>query len=401
MKGIRQLFLVSLLVLSTLVLSAQERELPKYNYEVGTYERVAKKGSYQTNKFFDNWFIGVAGGVNIYTGHVDASPSGSFGWRNAPAIDLSVGKWIVPSFGLRAQASGLWARGWSWQQTDYTTSRKDNGIYRKSFNSVNVHADMLFNISNAIGGYRSDRFWSFIPYVGFGVAHSWKGSSKTVTHFAPTFGLLNNLRLGKVVDLTIEAKHMIVKPDYDKFSGGKKLDGQFTLTAGLTFKLGPKQGFKRPQAAIAPDYTPYISAIDKLEGDLDAAMREIDELARKLEAERNKPVKKESVAAPISMTVFFNIGQSYLMDKDMMNVESIASAIKATPNKTYTITGYADSQTGSKQRNDILSRQRAESVANALIKLGVNKDQLKIVSKGGVHEHDKLELDRRALVRIE
>ena len=59
------------------------------------------RGPYQTNRFFDNIFIGVAGGVNIYHGENDSY--GSFGKRLAPALDISVGKWITPSVGLRAQ----------------------------------------------------------------------------------------------------------------------------------------------------------------------------------------------------------------------------------------------------------------------------------------------------------
>lgn len=40
------------------------------------------RGPYETNRFFDNIFIGVAGGVNIYHGENDSY--GKFGKRLAP-----------------------------------------------------------------------------------------------------------------------------------------------------------------------------------------------------------------------------------------------------------------------------------------------------------------------------
>lgn len=395
----KKLIIAIAVVLFATSVSAQE--FARYDESAGTYERVTKKGPYLTNKFFDNWFIGVAGGVNLYTGHGDAG--GSFSKRIAPAMDLNLGKWFTPSVGLRFQASGFWAQGWlGAMQTDYTEGDKIDGRYKKKFNQANVHADFLWNISNAIGGFKNERTWDFVPYFGFGVAHSWKDDYKTVTHFAMTVGLLNNIRLGDVVDLTLEGKYMMVKPDFDKFSGGKKLDGQVTVTAGLSFKLGPKGGFKRPIAVAPADYTPYKNRISRLEGDLDDANARIAKLAKDLEAERNRPVEKTQIVAPAAMTVFFEIGQSFLTDKDMINLEDIAKTIKASPNKKYTVTGYADSSTGSAARNTIISRQRAESVANALVeKFGVTKSQLVVDSKGGVADHKDPKLDRRALVKIE
>ena len=65
------------------------------------------RGPYETNRFFDNIFIGVAGGVNIYHGENDSY--GKFGRRLAPALDLNVGKWFTPSVGARIgyQSQGL------------------------------------------------------------------------------------------------------------------------------------------------------------------------------------------------------------------------------------------------------------------------------------------------------
>ena len=49
------------------------------------------------------------------------------------------------------------------------------------------------------------------------------------------------------------------------------------------------------------------------------------------------------------------------------------------------VTGYADSDTGSAAWNKQLSEDRANNVANELVKLGVNKNNLIISGMGGVN----------------
>lgn len=63
------------------------------------------RGPYETNRFFDNVFVGVAGGVNLYFGENDSE--GKFGKRLAPAMDIHVGKWFTPSIGARVGYAGL------------------------------------------------------------------------------------------------------------------------------------------------------------------------------------------------------------------------------------------------------------------------------------------------------
>ena len=67
------------------------------------------RGPYETNRFFDNIFIGIAGGVNVYHGENDSH--GGFGKRLAPALDLNVGKWITPAVSVHSGYSGLHSQG--------------------------------------------------------------------------------------------------------------------------------------------------------------------------------------------------------------------------------------------------------------------------------------------------
>ena len=64
------------------------------------------------------------------------------------------------------------------------------------------------------------------------------------------------------------------------------------------------------------------------------------------------------------------------------------------------LTGYADSATGKPNHNQWLSEQRAKTVANELVKMGVNRDNIKTDAKGGVNELSPVQFNRRATVQI-
>lgn len=371
----------------------------------GTYDRITERGPYMTNKFFDNWFISVGGGVNYYMG--EDFNKGDFTDRLAPALDVSLGKWITPSVGIRVQYAGLKAKS-------YTNLLVDSGQSpaKREFNVMSFHGDFLWNISNAIGGYKETRTWDLIPYVGVGMAQSSNGDlpymeDKSVWRPAFNFGLINNFRLGGVVDLNLEARYMLVDGGFDQYIAdggyGWETDGMLSLTAGLSFKLGPKGGFKRPLQPEVPDYTPYEQRISRLEGDLANANSRADRLASELQAERNRPAPQaQTVTTPATTTVFFTIGSATISERDMLNIERMAAVIKASPNSKFGVTGYADSSTGSAARNQQLSQQRADAVAKALTeKFGVNASQLVINAMGGVNLHSNPALDRAVIVKLD
>lgn len=366
---------------------------------VGLQEAQTRRGPYLTNRLFDNIFISVAGGINIYEGENDSYG----GKRLAPALDVAVGKWVTPSVGLRLQYSGLKAYGWTNARTMYAVaseSADSRGMFREKFNVSNLHADVMWNISNAIGGYKETRTWNFVPYVGFGWARSF-GNHAYNNEFAFTYGLLNNIRLGGLVDLNLEVKQMVVNQRFDGVVRGSKGEGMTTITAGLTFKLN-RRGFSRPIVPVPVDLTPYNNKIASLEGDLADAQANAKRLTDELAAEKNKvkttPAPAPEIEGPI-MGTFFNIGSYTLSAKEIMNLGYVAKFMKAYPDKKFKIVGYADSATGSAKRNQYLSQQRAEAVYKVLVdRLGVKASQLEIVAKGGTNEFPEIPLNRVAIV---
>ena len=393
MKTITKGLLTAALALTTVGVMAQE------NGNRDAQNKVVR-GPYETNRFFDNIFIGVAGGVNIYHGENDSY--GSFGKRLAPALDINVGKWITPSVGLRLGYSGINAQGWTSGQTVYAKSLVEGDIYKEKFGVSYLHGDVMWNFSNAVSGYKETRTWNFVPFIGAGWARSY-GNDAYNNEFAVSVGLLNNIRLCNLLDLTLEARHMFVNQRFDGVSRGSKGEGMTSVTMGLTFKLN-RRNFKRVQPAV--DVTPYLSRIKALEGDNTQLAGQNRTLADENEALRNrKPetvtVAGEKTVSPTPVALFFQIGKAQLDKKELTNLDFyVKNALNADKNKTFTIYGGADSATGTKEFNQKLSEKRMEYVYDLLVdKYGISKDRLKKVAEGDTNNRfPEPELNRTVII---
>lgn len=371
-------FLTSLFVLVSAGIMAQE------NGNRGADNKIVR-GPYETNRFFDNIFIGAAGGVNIYHGENDSY--GSLGRRLAPALDVNVGKWFTPSVGARIGYSGIGAKGWTAGQTLYAKELFDKkaGIYNEKFGVSYLHTDFLWNFSNAVSGYKETRTWNFVPFFGAGWARSY-GNGAYENEFAMSVGLLNNIRLCDLVDLTLEARHMFVNQRFDGVSHGSKSEGMTSVTMGLTFKLN-RRNFRRAAAPV--DVTPYLNRIEALEGDNTTLAGKNRRLADENEALRNrKPetviVEGESKVSATPVALFFKIGQATLDKKELANLDFyVKNALGADGNKTFTLYGGADKATGTAAFNQKLSEKRMQYVYDLLVdKYGISKDRLKMVAEG-------------------
>ena len=343
------------------------------------------RGPYETNRFFDNIFIGVAGGVNIYHGENDSY--GKFGKRLAPALDVNVGKWFTPSVGARIGYSGINAKGWTSGQTVYAKDVFDKkaNIYNEKFGVSYLHTDVLWNFSNAVSGYKETRTWNFVPFFGAGWARSY-GNGAYNNEFAMSIGLLNNIRLCNLLDLTLEARHMFVNQRFDGVSRGSKGEGMTSVTMGLTFKLN-RRNFKRAAAPV--DVTPYLSRIKALESDNTTLAGKNKTLADENTALRNRKPETVTVAGErkVSATpvaLFFQIGKATLDKKELTNLDFyVKNALQADRNKTFTLYGGADKATGTAAFNQKLSEKRMQYVYDLLVnKYGISKNRLKTVAEG-------------------
>ncbi len=351
-----------------------------------TNERVLRDGTIRTDVFTPQTFISAGFGGLVYWGESDSHRS--FTHRVDAALDAGIGHYFTPSVGARLMYGGLRASGTSLGVAKYSErpwARGENW-YEEKFNLNYVHADFLWNLSNTLGGFRADRPWEFVPYIGVGWAFAKnKDLGESSNSFAPTVGLINKFRLSPRMDINLDARFVFVKEDFDGVKFGKKLEYFTSATIGFAYY------FQRRDVAVPVervDLTPFENRISSLERDLAAARATSDQLERDLLAAQNRParevVRTELVAAPLAL--FFPLDRATLDEKERINLGFIAEAIKRAPDKTFTIFGSADRQTGSPVYNQNLSERRAQAVMDELIKLGVNRNQLRLNAVGDTQQ---------------
>lgn len=373
-----------------------------YAQDETVIEVQGQKGPYVTNGFWDNWFLSAGGGAQIYFGQSDTY--GSLGKRLAPALDVSLGKWITPSVGVRFQYSGLKAKGWTHGELPYSTGTADShGYYKEKFNTMNLHADFLWNISNAIGGERTDRFWNISPYVGMGLARS-SGNGSDKNELAVTVGMLHNWRLSDALDMNIEMKSMFVNQRFAFTNGSKGVNALGSVTVGLTYKFKAR-GFQRASdLVVIEDNTQYVEQIAALEGMLAKAEQKRVQLLQQMENQQMELNEERSEEAPIpvlpDLAIFFEIGKADLNEKALINIGYVAQMLKQFPEKRYVLFASADKETGTPEFNMKLSQKRGEAVYNAMVgKFGVDPQQLRIEAVGStLQKFDGAPLNRVVVI---
>ena len=265
-----------------------------------------------------------------------------------------------------------------------------------------LHGDFMWNLSDAVSGYKQTRTWNFVPFLGAGWARSY-GNGTYKNEFALSAGLLNDIRLCDLLDLTLEMRHLFVNQRFDGVARGSRGEGMTSVTVGLSFKLN-RRGFRRVKPVAAPDYTPYLTRIDALENArniLEAEKKTLADENARLREREPETVQVASVSAtPVAL--FFRIGQASLDKKELANLDFyVKNALEADREKVFTLCGSADKATGTAAGNQRLSEKRMEYVYKLLVeKYGVAKERLRKVAEG---DRNNLfadpELNRAVIIR--
>lgn len=350
-----------------------------------TVEYSTDKHKVVTNNFWGNWFISAGGGAQMYFGDHDRQLG--FGEWISPALDVAVGKWFAPEFGMRLMYSGMNLRGATqFGVHDLGTDIKGKPqqgywLHNSNFHYYHLHADAMLNLSNVIGGYKESRVYNISPYIGIGFMRAY--DSPTASEFAFNGGIMNSFRITPCLDINLDIRGTMVNDRFDGEIGGRKEEGLLTASVGLTYKFKPR-GWERSKTIIrkdnreANDLRDQIAALAAENAKLEKALAECNE------KEAQTIIERVKVAAPVMIT--FQIGKSKLAKKDRVSLSFLAEVINSSNGDiTYTITGYADAQTGSKAINERLSKERAEAVFNCLVnEYNVPAERLKVEYKGGV-----------------
>ena len=366
-----------------------------------------EKFSVSTNSFWSNWFVQANVAGTAFWGNQEVgnnfSKSPLKGFRNNLGFSVAVGKWFTPGLGLRTKFNGAWGR------TVVSENKKTNANKYWTLSE-----QVMFNLSNMLLGYNESRVWDFIPYASVGVNRNMSANC-----YAPVagIGILNEFKINNKWAVNLDVNYMLGTSDYDGFEGSlpgaKPYDARsfkglvanhdrtLNVEVGLTYNLGKATFNKTPDVEAIKALSQ--GQIDALNAQLADAQSENNRLKDMLAEQKQQSVAPVSavtkvVSAPVS--VFFNIGKVKVASKkDLQNVQAVADAAKAN-NAKIVVTGYADSKTGSAAFNKNLSEKRAQTVADALVNMGVSRDNIEVVGAGGVNTLSPVSYNRRATVEI-
>ena len=372
--------LSALLLVTGMSVYAQE-DFSKSIKTTTTIVENADKYKVETNRFWSNWFVTAGGGALIFFG--DHNMQMKFGDRLSPALDIGFGKWFTPGIGVRFMYSGLTIKG-ATQNGSHSTGKvydASQWLDEQKFDFMNIHGDVLFNASNLLCGYNEKRFWSVTPYVGLGWILTWE--TPRARNFNASIGLINSFRLSSAFDLNLDVRGTTTKDEFDGERGGRKEEGLLSVTVGVTYKF-PRRTWGRSTVKTITFSDEELRLMrEQLKAMNDENNRLKNELVETSNKVTERVVETNILSAPYLVT--FQISRYALSNEARVNIGFQAKIMKENKNAVYTIIGYADKGTGTKEFNQFLSKSRAEAVYNCLVnEFGVPASQLKITYEGGV-----------------
>lgn len=343
---------------------------------------------YLINPARNNWFLTLEGGVSNAATKDVARPA--IGKRFGGAAAIYIGKYSTPVFGWRAGLDWFQAIGKvGYNDFGVNRSQEFDGMFGSKFNYFGLAGDVMVSLTNWWCGYNPDRVFNAQLYGGVGGyvsttkkykdASDVKGEWKHAHHylFTPRLGLLLDFNLCKNFALGLDLRAVAADKSMTQRNSHVSVAAEALLAA--TFKFN-KTTWSAPVVAVIPE----IEDCEPIRARLAQANARIEDLEAQLKACLNRPVEKvvETVEAGPLATVYFPIGVSRLNYTDTKVLGAVAEQIIAS-GKNYTITGWADTYTGTDAINARLRTARAESVKNALVKDGVPADKLTTKSGEG------------------
>ena len=351
-----------------------------------------KEKSY--DEFSGHWLITVQGGIGQTVGET------SLGDLISPAASLYFGYQFTPVWGLRAGLSGWQAMG---AVVDARTS-----VYK--FNYLQGNIDVLVDLCG-IAGYRVSRAVSPYLFAGVGVNGAFNnsdaqnlgprlpddnllwGGSKVFP--AGRFGVGMGVRITDWLHFNLEVNANVLGDAFNS-KKGSYVDWQLGALAGLTFRIGKL----RKESPAEPEPVEVVPvAAEEPQPQPQPAPEPVPAAVAVAEA---GPVQETGTLdfAPVESSVYFAIGSSELSDEARGKISVVASLLVSNPGTRVTVTGHADRETGTAERNMELSRNRAENVAEALIAAGIEADRITVAYKGDTENVSPVPEENRVAICI-
>lgn len=191
----------------------------------------------QSNKQ-NNWFIGASTGVFVYFGDHDKQLN--FGDRIASITQISGGKWINSSIGVRGDLKYGTMRGLTQfgETNGLSTGKKYRDIddlWYQRFGILTAHADVLFNLTNDIYGYDPSRFYTIIPFAGLGFISAVNKQKGTSVSF--NLGVVQSFKVTDQLNIDLDITGGAFRDKVDGEIGGRSHDGMLSVIVGVKWNF--------------------------------------------------------------------------------------------------------------------------------------------------------------------
>ena len=196
--------------------------------------------SVTSKSFWDNWFVQAGIDMTLQKPHGYAfknslSKGRSFG------VDVAIGKWFTREVALRGKVN--WDNGIVDSKAEWLAPFNQPGVNHDKGGFLSVTGDVLFDIHNIVGEYRTDRIWNAQLFVRAGGVYNFgcdKGSPLI------GLGLANQFRLsdkwGLYADVAYNGVSSGFSMDPSTATGvGSGSNMYFTFDLGVTYRLGEKK----------------------------------------------------------------------------------------------------------------------------------------------------------------
>lgn len=369
-----------------------------------------------TTKYFsnwrDNWFIQLGAGVNQPfvekgLGGVKGIQPSVTHHKMTAVYNFGFGRWFSPYFAFRFNALGG-ALHWDCP----TPTEINNGWTRAKH--ANLNLDFMWDMCNSICGPDDNRIFSVIPYIGLGGdclwdvrdsdgnpaaatnimrRHSLTEKKKMSWTLPVSAGLQFRLRLCEAVDFFAEFRSNFYGDNWNLVANGNPIEANVSCYGGLSFNIGGRSFGKYNECNYLSQIASLNNQVNNLKAELMNSAQTIAALESQLPCpEVQQPVQQPSSVSqtivvnensPLLATVRFTIGSDQITPEEMVNVYNMAEWMKANPEATVSINGYADKDTGTAEFNLALSKRRAERVYDVMTNYyGVSPDRLTVKFEG-------------------
>ncbi len=322
------------------------------------------------SKSYDNWYIGVNGGLSTKTSHNK--------WlKNLNSnTGLRVGRWFTPAFGFEIESNAYF-------------DNKPLASYGTVVKYGTVDLGATVNLSNWWFGYNGEpRLFEVIAIPALGMGHVFGNEGKVsqkLNDFTGKLALDFAFNVDKKKSLQIYLEPAMLYSIYGNTSEctdfGMDINrSHFQLNLGLVYKFKNTNGTHNFKYA-EPTYITDDSEVNRL-NDRIADLMEENERLKNQKPKEVAPRIIEKTKKIVDPVVTFKQGSSVIEKLQYANIEKTAEYLKKNDNAKIQIVGYASTE-GSAKLNQKLSEARAEAVKHALIaKYGIAADRIEISGEG-------------------